>query len=80
MVDVTPRALLNRLERGVVYSRGRTERALQNFFREPTLVALLQLALRQTAHEWSFGIRPTILTTPRFVPRGYSSGSGFRCM
>ncbi|MEO7651063.1 MAG: histidine kinase, partial [Bryobacteraceae bacterium] len=51
MVDLTPRALLHRLERGVVYGREKTERALQNFFRESTLVALRELALRQTAHE-----------------------------
>lgn len=51
MVDVTPRALLNRLERGVVYSRDKAERALQHFFRESTLVALREMALRQTAHE-----------------------------
>jgi two-component system, OmpR family, sensor histidine kinase KdpD len=51
MVDVTPRALLNRLERGVVYGRDKAEQAMQNFFREPTLVALRELALRQTAHE-----------------------------
>ncbi len=51
MVDLTPRALLNRLERGVVYPPEKAERALQNFFRESTLVALRELALRQTAHE-----------------------------
>ncbi|MFB3779168.1 MAG: histidine kinase [Bryobacteraceae bacterium] len=51
MIDLTPRALLNRLQRGVVYGREKTERALQNFFREPTLVALRELALRQAAHE-----------------------------
>jgi two-component system sensor histidine kinase KdpD len=51
MVDLTPRALLNRLQRGVVYERGKAEHALQNFFREQTLVALRELALRQTAHE-----------------------------
>lgn len=51
MVDLTPRALLNRLERGVVYGREKAERAMRNFFRESTLVALRELALRQTAHE-----------------------------
>jgi two-component system sensor histidine kinase KdpD len=51
MVDLTPRALLNRLQRGVVYEREKAERALQNFFRESTLVALREIALRQTAHE-----------------------------
>jgi two-component system sensor histidine kinase KdpD len=50
MVDLTPRALLNRLQRGVVYPPDRTHAALQNFFREPTLVALRELAMRQTAH------------------------------
>src|SRR5277367_5283076 len=51
MVDVTPRALLNRLERGVVYSPDKAQKALENFFREQTLRALRELALRQTAHE-----------------------------
>jgi two-component system sensor histidine kinase KdpD len=51
MVDLTPRALLHRLERGVVYKEEQAQRALQNFFREPTLVALRELALREAAHE-----------------------------
>ena len=51
MIDLTPRALLHRLERGVVYGRDKAERAMQNFFRESTLVALRELALRQAAHE-----------------------------
>jgi two-component system sensor histidine kinase KdpD len=50
MVDLTPRALLNRLERGVVYPPERAQAALKNFFRESTLVALRELAMRQTAH------------------------------
>jgi len=51
MVDLTPRALMHRLQRGVVYRPEQAERALQNFFREPTLVALRELALREAAHE-----------------------------
>jgi len=51
MIDLTPRALLHRLERGVVYGREKAERAMNNFFRESTLVALRELALRQAAHE-----------------------------
>ena len=51
MVDLTPRALLNRLERGVVYPPEKAQRALQNFFKESTLVALREMALRQTAQE-----------------------------
>jgi two-component system sensor histidine kinase KdpD len=50
MVDLTPTALLHRLERGVVYPPEQARAALQNFFREPTLVALRELAMRQTAH------------------------------
>jgi two-component system sensor histidine kinase KdpD len=51
MVDLTPRALLNRLERGVVYPPDKAQRAMQNFFKESTLVALREMALRQTAQE-----------------------------
>jgi two-component system sensor histidine kinase KdpD len=51
MVDLTPRALLNRLIRGVVYAPDKAQKALDHFFKESTLVALRELALRQTAHE-----------------------------
>ncbi|MGA7410447.1 MAG: histidine kinase [Bryobacteraceae bacterium] len=51
MIDLTPRALLNRLERGVVYPAEKAQLAMKNFFRESTLVALREMALRQTAHE-----------------------------
>src|SRR5204863_1031508 len=51
MVDLTPRALLNRIERGAVYGREKAERAMQTFYRESTLVALRELALRETVHE-----------------------------
>ena len=50
MVDLTPGALLNRLKRGVVYAPDKAQQALENFFREPTLVALRELAMRQTAY------------------------------
>src|SRR5258706_716813 len=51
MVDLTPRALLNRLARGVVYAPDKARKAVEHFFQESTLVALRELALRQTAHE-----------------------------
>src|SRR5580693_1311182 len=51
LVDLPPRALLNRLQRGVIYGTEKAERALGNFFKEPTLAALREMALRQTAHE-----------------------------
>jgi two-component system, OmpR family, sensor histidine kinase KdpD len=50
MVDLTPRALLNRLARGVVYPAERAAAALEHFFKEPTLVALRELAMRQAAY------------------------------
>lgn len=51
MVDVTPRALLHRLERGVVYAPEKAASALENFFTESNLTALRELAMRQTAHQ-----------------------------
>src|SRR6185312_7312053 len=51
MVDVTPRALVHRVERGVVYSQEKARLALDNFFTESNLTALRELALRQTAHQ-----------------------------
>jgi len=62
MVDLTPRALLNRLERGVVYPPDKAQHALQNFFKESTLVALREIAMRQTAHEVE--IRHVVLPEP----------------
>jgi two-component system sensor histidine kinase KdpD len=51
MIDVTPRALRNRLDRGVVYSPEKARKALENFFTESNLGALREMALRHTAHE-----------------------------
>ena len=51
LVDLTPGALLNRLDRGVVYAPDKAQRAKENFFKEPTLAALREMALRQAAHE-----------------------------
>ena len=51
MVDLTPRALLNRLDRGAVYQGEKAQRAKENFFKESTLSALRELALRETAFE-----------------------------
>jgi two-component system sensor histidine kinase KdpD len=50
-VDLTPHALRNRLERGVVYSQEKARRAMENFFTETNLTALREMALRHTAHE-----------------------------
>jgi two-component system sensor histidine kinase KdpD len=51
LVDLTPRALRNRIERGVVYAPEKARRALDNFFAEGNLTALRELAIRHTAHE-----------------------------
>src|SRR5262249_11994194 len=49
LVDVTPRALLNRLERGAIYPSRSSKEEVQAIFQEPVLVALRELAIRQTA-------------------------------
>jgi len=51
LVDLTPRALRNRIERGVVYAPEKAHLALDNFFAEANLIALRELAIRHTAHE-----------------------------
>lgn len=51
MVDITPRALLHRLERGDIYKPDKVQQALQNWFREGNLSALREIALREVAQE-----------------------------
>jgi two-component system sensor histidine kinase KdpD len=51
MVDITPRALINRLERGDIYARDKVQQALGNWFREGNLSALREIALREIAQE-----------------------------
>ena len=51
MVDATTGALLNRLRRGNIYAPEKAQQAMENFFKESTLAALRELALRETAHE-----------------------------
>jgi len=57
-VDLTPRALRNRLERGVVYSQEKAQRAMENFFTETNLTALREMAMRHTAHEVEERLEP----------------------
>ena len=72
-VDLTPGALRNRLERGVVYSQEKARRAMENFFSETNLTALREMALRHTAHEveenW---------TRPPLPPPGRKGCAGHR--
>jgi two-component system sensor histidine kinase KdpD len=51
MVDATTGALLNRLKRGDIYAPEKAQQAMENFFKESTLTALRELAMRQAAHE-----------------------------
>ena len=51
MVDITPRALIHRLERGDIYKADKVQQALSNWFREGNLNALRELALREVAQE-----------------------------
>jgi two-component system sensor histidine kinase KdpD len=70
LIDLSPRALLHRFERGVIYDREKVERALRNFFRESTLVALRELALRETAHEIEHrATQEEALASPRMAGR-----------
>jgi len=51
LIDLTTRALRNRLERGVVYAPEKARRAMENFFTEANLSALREMAMRHAAHE-----------------------------
>jgi len=73
MVDLTPRALLNRLQRGVVYPADKARRAMEYFFKESTLVALRELALRETAHEVNVRVVDMAARRPR-APQGPAGG------
>jgi two-component system sensor histidine kinase KdpD len=50
-VDITPEALINRLQRGKIYRSEKVPLALANFFTEGNLSALRELALREVATE-----------------------------
>lgn len=47
--DLTPRSLINRLQRGDVYPPDKVPQALQNFFTEGNLSALREIMLREVA-------------------------------
>jgi len=49
LVDLPPDELLSRLKEGKVYMPDQARHAVQNFFRKGNLIALRELALRQTA-------------------------------
>ncbi|GAC1560987.1 MAG: hypothetical protein NVS4B1_24860 [Ktedonobacteraceae bacterium] len=51
LVDISPRALRQRMRHGNIYPPERIETSLNNFFREGNLTALRELALRRTAEK-----------------------------
>jgi two-component system sensor histidine kinase KdpD len=51
VVDLTPDALQNRLNRGKIYDLEKVPQALTNFFRKGNLNALREITLRETAKE-----------------------------
>jgi two-component system sensor histidine kinase KdpD len=51
LVDLTPEALIGRLQAGKVYPQERVEAALNHFFRIENLAALREVALREVAEE-----------------------------
>lgn len=76
LVDVTPEVLIERLRDGKVYVPDQAARALDRFFRKGNLLALRELALRQTASRvdadmrgWMrrSGIRDTWAATERVL-------------
>jgi two-component system sensor histidine kinase KdpD len=67
MVDATTGALLNRLKRGDIYAPEKAQRAMENFFKESTLTALRELAMRQAAHELE--LREIASTSEEYQPR-----------
>lgn len=48
LIDLPPRELLDRLRDGKIYREEQAKRAAQRFFKEGNLIALRELALRQT--------------------------------
>jgi len=76
MVDLTPAALRNRLARGAVYTPQKAAQALEQFFKEPSLAALRELALRQTAREVDARQAPGVEPAAGPLPEGCALPGG----
>ena len=51
LIDVSPKALRQRMEEGNIYSMDKVEQSLNNFFKTRNLIALRELALRELADD-----------------------------
>lgn len=67
LVDLTPDAVLNRLRRGDIYHEQSIPRALEGFFKKGNIVALRELALRQTAADVDEQLQ-ALVPEPRQAP------------
>jgi two-component system sensor histidine kinase KdpD len=67
LIDLTPSALLDRLQEGKVYLGDRAAAARENFFKEAHLAALRELALRYTAERVDRQLRDLRATDVRRV-------------
>jgi two-component system, OmpR family, sensor histidine kinase KdpD len=79
LVDLTPEALIARLQAGKVYPQERVEAALNHFFRIENLAALREVALREVAEEVETKRRvspePDTLGTREDRPRAAAASS-----
>ncbi|MGE7601551.1 universal stress protein [Peribacillus sp. NPDC097675] len=51
LIDVSPKALRQRMQEGNIYSMDKVEQSLNNFFKTRNLIALRELALRELADD-----------------------------
>lgn len=58
LIDISPEALIERLNAGKIYPPGKIEKSLENFFQKANLAALRELSLREVADELEEAARP----------------------
>jgi two-component system sensor histidine kinase KdpD len=51
LIDISPKALRDRMTEGRIYAEAKVEQALNNFFKTGNLIALRELALREVADD-----------------------------
>ncbi len=61
LIDITPDELLKRLAEGKVYTKEKSQKAIQNFFRKGNLTALREMALRLTADRVDWQLRDYLI-------------------
>jgi two-component system sensor histidine kinase KdpD len=67
IVDLSPDDLVQRFREGKVYVPAQAQRAVQNFFRKPNLIALRELAMRRTADQINRQARQRTALEPKPV-------------